>query len=192
MTGLEGLLARYGLPLVFVGCFAEGDTAAVVSGGLAHRGTLPLLPTWALAFLGAYLADTVWFLIGRKLPDQPRFARHLEGRVARRARALVERRPILVILGFRFVWGTRTVVPLLLGMSSLPARLVLPLVALACLVWASALIGIGYGLGAAFVNILDLGFHAHFGLMIVAGIIVALVFGVIGRRLMHGARSDTA
>ncbi|MDW4497450.1 DedA family protein [Sulfitobacter sp. D35] len=189
MSGFEALLTQYGLPLVFVGCFLEGDAAAVVSGGLAHSGTLPLWGVLGLVFLGAFLADTMWFVLGRRLPHSPRFARHLESRVGRSARDLVARNPVLVILGFRFVWGTRIAVPLTLGASMLPARLVLSLDALACMVWAGTLVAVGYGIGATLLNLLDLGFHAHFGLVLAGGIAVALILGWIGRRVLRKDRA---
>lgn len=146
---LEAMLAAWGLPVIFLAAAVEGDAAAFFAGVLAHRGLFPYEAAALTVAAGAFLCDTTLFFLGR---HSRRFAfvrRLLSTGPAERMQAIVHRHRIWLALGFRFLWGVRTVAALSLGAARVPARLVLPLDALAVLAWAHLVVGFGYGLGAA-------------------------------------------
>jgi membrane protein DedA with SNARE-associated domain len=62
---------------------------------------------------------------------------------------LIERHQLLVILGFRFLYGLRTVSPFAIGMSDVPTRRYLVLNLIGAAVWAAAVSYLGYTLGEA-------------------------------------------
>ena len=55
-----------------------------------------------------------------------------------------DRHSILVMLGFRFVYGIRTITPFAIGTMKVPARIFTPLNALGALVWAPLFTWLGY------------------------------------------------
>jgi membrane protein DedA with SNARE-associated domain len=138
---LESLLGTYGYPILIIGTFLEGETVLVL-GGLAARLTYLSL-TWviACALCGTLLADQLCFLLGRhrgknllsRYPSwQPRVERALD---------LVEHHQTLIILGFRFLYGLRSVTPFAIGVSKVSHLRFTLLSLIGTSVWAT---GIGF------------------------------------------------
>ncbi len=144
---LEGLITTYGYAAVGIGTFLEGETVLILGGFAAHRGYLDL--TWVIvsAFLGTLFGDQLYFYIGRTkgqsaLEKKPHWKAKSE-----KVLNLLDKHQIWLILGFRFLYGLRTVTPFLIGMSRiLPARfLVLNIVGAA--LWALVIGTLGYMFG---------------------------------------------
>jgi len=143
----ESIIEHYGYLAIFVGTFLEGETILVVAGFLAHRGYLELAWVVGWAFLGTYMGDQLFYYIGRWRGDTLLQKRpHWELR-SRRVFELLRRHQVLVILGFRFLYGLRTVTPFLIGMSGVRPLRYLILNGLGALGWAIAVGGLGYLLG---------------------------------------------
>jgi len=144
---LESLVEHYGYLAIFIGTFLEGETIVVLAGFLAHRGYLTLEWVIACAFIGTYAGDQLFFYIGRWrgngiLAKRP----HWQLR-SQRVFGLLNRHQILVILGFRFLYGLRTVTPFLIGMSGVHPIRYLFLNGLGAIIWAIAIGVLGYLLG---------------------------------------------
>lgn len=136
---LQHFLEHFGYPALFVGTFLEGETILVLAGFLAFHDYLRLDLVIFTAFAGAFCGDQLWFLLGRH------HGRRLLRRKARweaageKALGLVRRHPDLWVLGFRFVYGLRTVMPVVIGLSGYPPRRYLLFNALGAAIWATAL-----------------------------------------------------
>lgn len=146
---LQELLARYGYVAIFVGTFLEGETILLMAGFAAHRGYLSLPWSLAAAWGGSVAGDQLYFWIGREwggrwLRRRPAW----QARVERIDRILV-RYPALFVLGFRFVYGIRTVSPFAIGMSRTPAWKFVLLNLAGGAMWASLVGGAGYVFGGA-------------------------------------------
>jgi len=63
------LIEQYGLIAVFLGCVAEGESAAILGGFFAHQHLFVLWHTILAAALGAFAGDTLFFILGRSLPE---------------------------------------------------------------------------------------------------------------------------
>jgi membrane protein DedA with SNARE-associated domain len=115
---LESLLATYGHPALIIGTFLEGEPVLVLGGLAAHQGWLSLHWVIACGFCGALCTDQLCFLLGRR-HGKTLLARHpsWHPRAARVLRVL-ERHQNLLILGFRFLWGLRSVTPYAIGISN--------------------------------------------------------------------------
>jgi membrane protein DedA with SNARE-associated domain len=152
---LEQLVAEYGYLAILIGTFLEGETILVLGGLAAHDGLLQLKLVILSAFVGSLIGDQLAFFVGRRW-GAPWLARHpnWEGRVAR-ARELVERHQILIILVFRFLYGLRNVIPFVLGMSRVKVSRFIPLNIVGAAVWAVALATGGWALGEALESVLD-------------------------------------
>lgn len=166
---LEPFITSYGYWTLFIGTFFEGETILILGGFAAHRGYLSLPLVIMAAFLGTFVGDQFYFFIGRKkgkafLVKRPSWEPNIE-----RAQALLERYQTLLILGFRFIYGLRTVTPFVIGMSRVRTNYFIILNFISGVVWASV-IGIGgYLFGAALEAIFEN--IRHLEILIFSGII---------------------
>lgn len=144
---MEDFIRSYGYAAIFIGTFFEGETVLVVGGFLAHRTYLELPWVIAAAFFGTLLGDQMYFYLGRikgvqYLEKRPRWKRK-----SARVRKLLRRHQTLVVLGFRFFYGVRTIIPFLLGASKVSPLRFLILNAIGASVWAIAVAVAGFVLG---------------------------------------------
>jgi len=144
---LESLVEHYGYFAILIGTFLEGETIVVLAGFLAHRGYLSLEWVMLSAFAGTYAGDQLFYYIGKWrgtsiLAKRP----HWQLR-SKRVFDLLHRHQVLVILGFRFLYGLRTVTPFLIGMSGVSPLRYLILNGLGATVWAIAVGLLGFALG---------------------------------------------
>ncbi|MBB3997069.1 DedA family protein [Aureimonas pseudogalii] len=144
---VETLIAEYGLPAIFLAAGIEGETAAVLAGLIAHRGTLPFPQVAVAVALGSFVADQIFFLCGRYFRDAG-LVRHLSAKpFFARALAEFDKRPVLFTFGFRFVYGFRTVSPVAIGTTRLSVRRFLVINAVAAATWALLFVSAGYWFG---------------------------------------------
>lgn len=142
-------VGTYGYWAVLLGTFLEGETVLVLAGFAAHRGYLHLDAVVAAAFVGTLCGDQLFFWLGRRR-GQATLSRHPGwGRRLGRTLALLERHPVAVILGFRFLYGLRTVTPFAIGLSGVSAGRFAVLNAAGAGVWSVAVGLAGYGFGEA-------------------------------------------
>jgi membrane protein DedA with SNARE-associated domain len=144
---MEDLIHNFGYAAIFIGTFFEGETVLVVGGFLAHRTYLELPWVIVSAFFGTLFGDQLYYYLGRIkgvefLQKRPRWMRK-----SARVRRLLRRHQTLVVLGFRFIYGARTMIPFLIGASGISPLRFLALNAIGALVWASAVGVAGYFLG---------------------------------------------
>jgi len=146
---LQYLVEHYGYLAVFVGTFLEGETVLVMAGFAAHRGYLELPWVMLIAFVGSFLGDQMYFFLGRRYGRAilARFPR-LQPRVAQ-VNALLLRFHAPLIVALRFLYGIRTVGPMAIGMSEVPALRFVFFNMLGGLIWAPLMAGGGYLFGNA-------------------------------------------
>jgi membrane protein DedA with SNARE-associated domain len=147
MTHIESIVAAYGLYFVFAGAVLEGETVVIVAGFLSHQGLLNPFAVAATAFLGSWINDQSLFYIGRYFSGSRIVSKQKQRPLFAKALGMIERNSTAFILGFRFLYGLRTVSPLAVGVSSVPALRYSVLNTIAAAVWAPLITGIGYTLG---------------------------------------------
>lgn len=144
---MDELIEEYRYLALMVGTFFEGETAILVASTLIYKGFFsgPLLVL--SAFAGSFLSDWLYYLIGR-----------LNGKI------FVERRPklharilpmtnffrenkIMILLLYRFLYGFRVIIPIVVGMSGISLRTFLFFSVLSGLLWAGTISTIGYFIG---------------------------------------------
>jgi len=146
---LGSLIDTYGYLAVLVGTFFEGETILVLGGLAAHTGYLQLPWVILCAFAGTLCGDQLFFFLGRShsraiLLKRPAWDKRID-----RARRLLERFGTPLMLGFRFLYGLRSVIPFVIGTSKVPAAKFICLNAAGALVWATAVGAGGYLFGNA-------------------------------------------
>jgi membrane protein DedA with SNARE-associated domain len=173
----ERILEHFGYLAVLIGTFAEGETILVLAGFAAHRGYLQLPQVMLAAFLGSFCGDQLWFALGRRWGERLFTWRPSWRESTARAKALLERWPTPLILGFRFVYGIRVVMPFAIGMTSVSRTRYLVLNATGALVWAVSVATGGYLFGEGLEALLgDLRRHEMFffaGLALAGGAVWA-------------------
>ncbi len=152
---IESFITQYGLVAIFLGAAFEGETSVVTGGLLAHQHLLPLVGSAAAAVTGSFAADQLFFFAGRRYRDTKRVRRIAEKPAFAKALDTLERHPTVFILGFRFLYGLRTISPVAIGTSHVPARTFMILNAISALVWGVVFTGIGYVFGDGLIELVD-------------------------------------
>ena len=166
---------------VFAGCFFEGETSLVTSAFAAHRGYMEIFIVMMIAFTATQSWDWIWFLTGRKkgsaiLGNRPK----MQGK-ANKINILLSKHQTPVLLGYRFLYGFRTVVPLAIGMSSITTRKFFIFSVINTIIWDCLFSSMGYFFGA-FLKA-NLKRIEHYEVEIMAGIIITgLITGILLRR----------
>lgn len=164
---LKYLVETYGYWAIWVGTFLEGETILVLGGFAAHRGYLSLPWVMVAAFTGSLLGDQFFFYLGRRhsqafLRLRPAWRTRID-----KADRLFARVRTPLVLGFRFLYGLRAVLPFMFGMSSIPTRQFMVFNLIGAAIWAVAVGLGGYFFGELLTMIL--GELKHFELCILAG-----------------------
>ena len=146
---LESIMATYGYPALFIGTLLEGETPLLIASFLAHRGYLHLPFVILVSFFATLITDQFFFYLGRRKGDmflrrRPRWRPGVE-----RATRLINQYQSLIVLGFRFIYGLRTVTPFVIGLSGFSPRRFLFLNAIGAIMWSTAFACAGYALGHA-------------------------------------------
>jgi len=139
----------YGYVAVAVGAFLEGETVLLLAGAAASRGHLSMPGVIAVATVASFAGDQLFFQLGRfygrslleRLPSLQRGTT--------RARALLARHNIPVILSIRFLYGLRIAGPIAIGMSGVSWLRFLVFNLLGAIAWALVIAGVGYWSGHA-------------------------------------------
>jgi membrane protein DedA with SNARE-associated domain len=141
------LVADHGYLVTFVGSLIEGEAVLTVAGLAAHRGYLHLSGLIALASLGSFIGDQIYFLIGRRYGKRlmarfPRFTPAI-----RKVDALVVRYAGVAVIAVRFLYGLRTVGPMAIGASRMPWRKFTLFNAAGSIAWSSIWLTGGFLIG---------------------------------------------
>lgn len=141
---LGEIVTSYGYLGIVVGTVLEGETTLILGGFFARIGYLDLHWVMLAAFGGTLVSDQFFFFLGRA-----KGITFLQGRPAwkeksERVFTLMQSHQAAVMLGFRFLFGLRMVVPVIIGASGLKPLRFFSLNVLAAAIWALIVGTIGY------------------------------------------------
>lgn len=180
---LEHIISQFGYPALVVGLLLEGETVLVLGAFMAHRGYLSLPPVIAIGFIVTFASDQFFFWLGRTKGNQ-----FLESRPAwkpnvEKAKSLLRRNTTLLFIGFRFMYGLRTVMPFVFGLSKFDPKRFALLNFIGAFLWALLFGVTGYAFGQAMEIILDdVGRYEHW---IAIGIIITSAVTWLYRRFAN-------
>ncbi len=151
---LELLLIRFGLPIIFFGTMIEGEAVVLIGGFLAHRGYFPFAWVVVLAAVGTFIADQFYFHIGNTqgetwLAKRPSWQTKMQ-----RVEPWLTKYGDGLVLGFRFLYGVRTVIAFAFGLSNYSTRRFALLNGLSAVVWSLIMTSLGYFFGQAIERLL--------------------------------------
>lgn len=144
---LEELISTYGYAAIGIGTFLEGETILVLGGFAAHRGYLELPWVIACAFIGTFFGDQLYYYIGRTKGKSAIEKRPVWKAKSEKVFDLLDKHQIWLILGFRFLYGLRTVTPFLIGASKVSPVRFLVLNIIGAILWAVVIGILGYLFG---------------------------------------------
>ncbi len=151
---IEQLIVTHGYWVLALGVLMEGETVVVLAGLAAQNGYLKLSWVILIAFLGTLAVDQFFFHLGRRKGKAFLKKRKSWMEKSGRVLQLLARHRYAAVLGFRFIYGMRTVTPFIIGMSPIGSLQFLLLNALSGALWATCFSLIGYGLGSAAQSVL--------------------------------------
>jgi membrane-associated protein len=129
------------------------ETVAITAGVLASAGDMGVLPSILAAATGAFLGDNISFGIGHFLGEHT-VKRWFSGEKAQRrltwAERQLEERGAYIITVARFIPGGRTATTFSAGYVEFPWRRFLMFDAIACAIWGSYTVLLGYFGGEQF------------------------------------------
>ena len=175
------LIEKYGYVATFAGTLIEGESLLILSGLAAHRGWLALPVVIAVGAAGGALGDLCFFLLGRYygvklLVRYPQYAA-----AADRVRGMIERFPAATIIGVRFMYGLRTVGPVVIGTTRVSLPLFVVLNVLGALLWSACWAAAGYFVGKAAEQLL--GDLARIEREVFGGAIIVIVIAIVSLRI---------
>ena len=178
---MEEAINQYGYLALTLGTFVEGETAILIASSLASSGLFKLPYVIFFGFLGSFVSDWIYFLIG-KLNGKI----FLEKRPALRAKFqpvqnFFRSNRLQILFSYRFLYGFRIIIPLTLGMSELKVIQFLPYSIIAGLIWASTVSLLGFFVGK-YLELSPTSFEQNIGYVMLGFAAFGLTIGYFAKR----------
>jgi membrane protein DedA with SNARE-associated domain len=146
---IRQLIEQYGYYALFIGTLCEGETILLLGGMAAKAGHLALPLVMLIAFCGSLLGDQIVFFIGRIygrrfLAKRPRLAPRVH-----KIHRMLERHHTWLLIGFRFLYGLRNIIPLVIATSGVKTSRFIMLNIIGAALWAVTVSFLGYFIGTA-------------------------------------------
>jgi membrane protein DedA with SNARE-associated domain len=179
---MEEFLRQYGYLALALGTFVEGETAMLVAASLVYSGTFGWLGTVFFGFFGSFVSDWLFYLIGKIngtyfVERRPAIKARLEP-----ARRFFEAHRLQVLVSYRFLYGFRIVLPLLIGLTGVRPLHFLGYSVVAGLLWSSSVTSVGF-LAGKFFELSPASYEQHGFLVILGFALVGLTIGLTVKRV---------
>ena len=132
---------------IFLGIFFEGEMIMISSIIAAHHGYLNLWFVIAIGIVGTYISDCFYFFLGRKKGKEWLIKNQKIKDKASIVNKKIEKYPILIFITYRFLYGFRTITPLVIGAGNTKTITFLFYSGLSTAIWAATYCTIGYMFG---------------------------------------------
>ena len=147
---MQDFLDQYGYFAVMAGTFFEGETVILLAASLSNTGLFSIPATVFFGFAGSFLSDWVYFLIGRFngklfIESRPNLKQKVEP-----VTLFFHRNQLQILFSYRFLYGFRIIIPLIIGMSGFKPLRFLGYSLVSGLIWATTVSTIGYLVGHLF------------------------------------------
>ena len=138
------LLHDYGYWIVILGALLEGEMVLLLAGGAAFHGYMNVHLVMLISFLGALLHDNLLFMVGRLFGRRLLNASPVWHKRISKVSDLIHKYDNLFIMSFRFVYGLRTITPIIVGNSRIEWKRYAVLVSISALIWAVVVAYLGF------------------------------------------------
>ena len=174
---------------VYLGCFMEGETAAIIGGVLAQQGIMAMWQAALAATLGAFTADFGIFLFARRSGTNVWVTRQLARPAFARTLAGVNRNPHKLASIYRFIPGMRIIGPVVLAQSRITTLRFGVHAMITALIWAVAYVFFGVAIGEFLARVFGhlSGANLLFAAIVVAALAATATFVIRRRRRAAGS-----
>ena len=167
-----------------IGTFFEGETAILVASSLIHQGFFEGPYTVVFAFAGSFVSDWIYFIVGRvngkyfvarrpKLRDKIKPVQHF-----------FERNKIQILFSYRFLYGFRILIPVIIGMSNLRPLHYLFYSLVSGLIWATVVSMVGYFIGR-FLNLNATAFQENILFIVLGFACFGMLLGYVVKKITY-------
>jgi membrane-associated protein len=185
---LRTLLAGIGILLetsILVGLVVPGDSIVIVS-ATGVDGPLQFVSLVVAVILGALAGESIGFALGRYFGPRIRASR-LGRRIGEhnwvRAENYLDRRGGIAVFVSRFLPVLHSLIPLTVGMSTMPYRRFMRWTVPASVLWALAYVSVGAAAAGSYRELSD---QLHYAGYIFVGIIAAFILlVVVAKKVLH-------
>lgn len=146
---LFNFITTYGYVAVFLGAILEGESILLLGGLLAFQGHLSIYLVIVFAFLGSIFGDMGWFLLGRYKGERLLIKWKWLNTWIGRPMQFIAKKPRLISVGMRFMYGFRHIIPFGLGMTNMRFSTFFYFNAIGAFLWVIIFSVLGYVLGDA-------------------------------------------
>ena len=175
---LKDSLEHYGYWVLFIWTFLEGEMGLIMAGFLAFQGYLDIKGVIMTSFAGSFLGDQFYFYLGYYKGKALLRRFNTIARKLRDALRLIEKYGILVAFISRYTYGFRIVLPIILGVTSLPPRTFMWINLLSAFSWAVVFSLAGYFFGkSASLFLDDVGKYEHYLMLALMGLVALAWMG---------------
>jgi len=183
---LEHFLVQYGLIALFLLSMVDADLVMILAGVVAHIGFFDLRDAMLVGAAGNLMGDTLWYGLGRWHAGWLKSTR-VYRRVGPTVEQLARRLGPWQLFAARAIYGTRVASMVFWGLHGLRTVRFLLINALACLLWATALAGLGYFLSDSAESLLGRVRRVEIWLLaaVVVAAIVVFILTRAARRGLH-------
>ncbi|WP_162902278.1 DedA family protein [Facilibium subflavum] len=191
------LIQSWGYWLMFGAAIIEGETFLVLGGVAAAAGMLDLSLIIGLSIIGCILHDSFFFYLGRFLGPKILMRKpNWQPKVARIS-YMLNRYGFWLVLGFRFAYGLRTIIPFALGLSKMSNIRFFIFDLIGAIIWVLIFILGGYYFGSAIYLLLDklslTSFakeHWIIATIVLFAVIFAIIYMIMYFLKKHGYHND--
>lgn len=152
---IEPLIHQFGYLAILIGTLIEGEVVLLLGGFFAQQGFLSLPVVMVSGVLGTCFSEAAFYHLG--LAKGPALMRRSPARLARYERfsAHLHRHKYLLIIGYRFCYGLRSVAPLAIGASGIRPLVFHSLNLVGTVIWTLVMASLGFFFGRTISHYID-------------------------------------
>ncbi len=170
-------IKEWGYWAVFLGAIVEGESVILTASALAALDYMNIYKVATIAFFTTLIVDQLTYFVGRYYG--PAFFKKFPKmrQKADKAFQLLRRYDTWFILTFRFVYGVRTISPIVIGSAGIPPSRYIPLNFIAAVIWTVVSCYAGYSMGNTIEHLMEnvelVKTYVMWGTIILAALVIA-------------------
>ncbi len=180
---LTPVLSTYGWIITYCASVLWGDATILTLAFISAQGTFPIWIVFVFGFLGTLTGDCLWFLLTKlnfwkKVKRWNKFYDKYK-KIDERIQRLGKRSDLTVLIITKFLYGTRILTIIYVGLKKISFRKFLLYDGIATVFWIIAMAGIGYATGKGFQIILNVFKNVQLALALL--IVIIIIFIVLDK-----------